>query len=961
MNKTRNFFKNYKKIIISVLIALVLIMAVVSIVQILTSINSIEQTNKAQMLEIAEANDWLDKYYDAIFDELYGFCDFCTEKLAKLISLEPSDVKNTDLLDSYSESDMACFMITDEDRNIIYSNGCEATDMKEEKYDSLFSGDELEGNRLEVEEEGTIFFSYKAGNYYVIGAVYRFDASEFAYNDREYWENVFADIWIEDGSFVAVVDRASNKIIYCERQELEGCPVDLDTINSSLISEIGNLKVCGKAYYINNDDLAFLILNSFSEIVGDSINNVLIEEALFLIVSIILICFIVFLRDDELDPGQEISRVGKFFLKTQLKRFGALSTCLGLLVVFIVIIAISMNSLISSQSILSEKSENVVDTIEGYYSDTTAMEALEDNEQFWCADIVSKFLDEHEEYVNKSGLTMLSDCLKLRGITIFDENGLTEATSTALDHLDILADEESTIYALRYVLMGKEQLKVEADPNFMEESEIMYAVPHRNAEGIADGIAAIIPSEYYETGEDLSDYLYSGRTESGIQIVVADKEGTILLASDDDKTGESVGAMGISQDCLVDDYFGRIESNGKYYAFFVNKISVDDAYVILLAPFQWITTTSIRRAIIVLILYILLVLWMIYDGLGSKYHFSKRESKIKDADDWENTRVGWEYYDANKKLGTVFKICIYLFSIYLIILKLFYAKGAEDGLGLSYIVSGEWPKTFNLFSIIGNICLVCVTVSGISWVKALLHVVSKTSGQGGETACRLIASIVKYAGAILCFYVCATNFGINAGAALASIGIVGFGLTFGAQDIIKDVIAGVFILFEGNYKVGDMLLIGSDWYWVKSIGVRTTQVEAWGSIKIINNSQMAGVVNIQNSTACVNCDICIANEYDIEEVEKILDKELPGLKGKLSAEVSTPVYKGVQGYNGNGTLIRIRSYCPPLYQGWVGRTLNREVKLILEKNNIKVPADSLNIHVSEMSKEEIISDVKCGR
>ena len=377
-------------------------------------------------------------------------------------------------------------------------------------------------------------------------------------------------------------------------------------------------------------------------------------------------------------------------------------------------------------------------------------------------------------------------------------------------------------------------------------------------------------------------------------MAITDENGEILLSSDEGKEGESIAILGISNEDLTDGFFGRVKIEGKASSISVSKLSGRNMFLILASQFQWITASSIERVIVALILYILLILWMIYEGLGSKYHFEKRTRKIKDADDWENPEIGWEYLNASQKISKVLMGCIYLFGIYLILLKLLYYNNITGEIGLAYIISGEWQKTVSVFSAIGNVCLVCVTISIVGWTKSLLTVISRISGQSGETACRLIASIVKYAGAILCFYLCATNFGIDARAALASIGIVGFGLTFGAQDLIKDIIAGIFILFEGNYRVGDMLLIDGEWYWVKSIGVRTTKVEAWGKVKLINNSQMTGVINIQNSSACVDCDIMIGNEYSIEDIEELMGGSCHLLKSSLppmSQLLCTRVFK----------------------------------------------------------------------
>ena len=249
-------------------------------------------------------------------------------------------------------------------------------------------------------------------------------------------------------------------------------------------------------------------------------------------------------------------------------------------------------------------------------------------------------------------------------------------------------------------------------------------------------------------------------------------------------------------------------------------------------------------------------------------------------------------------MSRIIGICVHIFSVYLIVIYFLASYKIIEPVGIAYIMLGDWQKSVNIYSIFGNICLAAIFFSIISFTTMVLHTASNASEQSGKTACRLLANIIKYVGAIICCYLIVTNFGVNAAAAIASIGIAGFGLTFGAQDLIKDLIAGIFILFEGNFKVGDMLVVDGKWFWVKSIGVRTTTLEAWGEKKVINNSQMSGVLNIQRANTHVDCDIMIDNRYDLDRIEEILNRELPSLKDNYPNGVVAPKYKGVQNLSG---------------------------------------------------------------
>ena len=236
--------------------------------------------------------------------------------------------------------------------------------------------------------------------------------------------------------------------------------------------------------------------------VSSCIYSALIEEILFLIAAIILIFFIIFLRDDELDPGQEIKVLGKHFLKTQLGRFSALATAIGVFIVFAASMIISLNNLITSQTELDERSIDICDSVNMYYSDLKSIMEADDREIYESAGAISMFLGVHEDYINKNGLTQIAKAMNLDGVTLLGQDGKTIATSTSFDHLDICADESSPLYELRYVLIGKDELCVSADPNIMEEDDLLYAVPHRDSDGVACGAVAVTLEAISKLWED---------------------------------------------------------------------------------------------------------------------------------------------------------------------------------------------------------------------------------------------------------------------------------------------------------------------------------------------------------------------------------------------------------------------------------------------------------------------------
>ncbi len=116
-------------------------------------------------------------------------------------------------------------------------------------------------------------------------------------------------------------------------------------------------------------------------------------------------------------------------------------------------------------------------------------------------------------------------------------------------------------------------------------------------------------------------------------------------------------------------------------------------------------------------------------------------------------------------------------------------------------------------------------------------------------------------------------------ASFAGAGILGLALSFGAQSLIEDVIAGLFIIFEKQFQVGDIIQAHGFRGKVTEIGVRTTTlVDVNGDVLIINNSDLRQTINTSANLSPAICDISIAYDEDIERVEKIILANIEDLK-----------------------------------------------------------------------------------
>ncbi|MDR9824701.1 mechanosensitive ion channel, partial [Vibrio sp. FNV 38] len=139
-------------------------------------------------------------------------------------------------------------------------------------------------------------------------------------------------------------------------------------------------------------------------------------------------------------------------------------------------------------------------------------------------------------------------------------------------------------------------------------------------------------------------------------------------------------------------------------------------------------------------------------------------------------------------------------------------------------------------------------------------------------------------------YYALSYLGVDTRAILASVGIIGLGLTTGARDLISDILSGISLIFEGEYQMGDIVSIDGYRGMVQEIGVRTTKLEGrGGNIKTIRNSDVKNVINLTKLNSWVPVTIKVDVNYPLRDVEAILAETLPRI-GETCPEILSGPY-----------------------------------------------------------------------
>lgn len=215
-----------------------------------------------------------------------------------------------------------------------------------------------------------------------------------------------------------------------------------------------------------------------------------------------------------------------------------------------------------------------------------------------------------------------------------------------------------------------------------------------------------------------------------------------------------------------------------------------------------------------------------------------------------------------------------------------------------------------------------------------------------ETVAGLMVSVVKTLSAVLAVVWVLNVIGVNLAAIFASLGIASLILGFGVQSLIEDCVTGIFIIFEGRYNIGDVIILDNFRGTVKKITMRTTTiVDAGGNLKIINNSDIRNVQNRSNMPSYAICDIGISYDADIREVESMILPELDGIfERNKDVFIAVPEYYGVQLLDASSVVLRFVALTDEAKFFPAQRRLNREMKILFDDKGIEIPFTQIVVH-----------------
>lgn len=219
-------------------------------------------------------------------------------------------------------------------------------------------------------------------------------------------------------------------------------------------------------------------------------------------------------------------------------------------------------------------------------------------------------------------------------------------------------------------------------------------------------------------------------------------------------------------------------------------------------------------------------------------------------------------------------------------------------------------------------------------------------GKRFQTLISLVESLTKAFILIIWFFASLSIFGIDAKGLVATAGIGGLAIGLAAKTFIEDFISGIFILAENVFNIGDYVSIAGKEGVVVDVALRITTIRDFnGELHTIPNNLIKIVTNRSKNIQRAMVEVAISYESDLERAKELLTKGLEEKFDGAKSVIEAPVLQAPVGLMDSGVLLRVVAYAVPGEQWRIEREMREEIKNILDRNNIEIPYNKMDINL----------------
>lgn len=271
--------------------------------------------------------------------------------------------------------------------------------------------------------------------------------------------------------------------------------------------------------------------------------------------------------------------------------------------------------------------------------------------------------------------------------------------------------------------------------------------------------------------------------------------------------------------------------------------------------------------------------------------------------------------------------------------------------------AGEWLISSGLRIFLVLILALVAVKAGQILMDRLFHKLFKNHKNDGEIQKRsdtlksVIRNILNMTIVIVSVLMVLKELGVEIGPILAAAGVVGIAVGFGAQQLVKDIINGFFILLDDQIRVGDWVMIADKSGLVEGVNLRMiTLRDLSGNVHFIRNGEITVVTNMTKEYSRYVFEIGVAYRENVDEVIEVIkqvDEELRD-DAKYKYDILEPIeIMGLDRFADSAIIIKARTKTKPIRQWAVAREFNRRLKKKFDELDIEIPFPHTTLYMGQ--------------
>jgi len=272
----------------------------------------------------------------------------------------------------------------------------------------------------------------------------------------------------------------------------------------------------------------------------------------------------------------------------------------------------------------------------------------------------------------------------------------------------------------------------------------------------------------------------------------------------------------------------------------------------------------------------------------------------------------------------------------------------------SGITAWFFPKGFEIvLIIIGAILVNKVFSSSMKKLIKRMIIPSRYHSKEAEkkredTLIKIFNNVFKIVIWVIAIVMILQILNVPVGPILATAGVAGLALGFGGQYLIRDIITGLFIILENQYRVGDVICVGDNCGTVEDISLRmTTLRDLDGNVHHIPHGEVKTISNLSKNYSRINLNVGVGYDSDLEKVKKVINKVGEGMVSDpdwKSLIIKAPQFLRVEKFADSAIEVKILGETEPGKQWEVAGEFRLRIKNAFDKEGIEFPFPQIVIH-----------------